>query len=171
MKRRLVTALVHNQNGVLPRLTGLITKHQFHIESFSVGNTEMDDVSKMTFLVIAPDDHKFKQLIKQLNKQIDVLEISDVTDEDVVARELALIKVLSNGQTRAEINGIVEPFRASIIDVCRESVTVQVTGEYKKIEAIIDLLRPYGIKEIARTGLTAFTRGNMNSVTTIRKYS
>ncbi len=171
MKKRIVTALVHNRSGVLNRVTGLFTKRQFNIESISVGYTEVEGVSKMTFLVSVEDDRKIEQLIKQLNKQIDVLKVSDITDQGVVARELAMIKVLSNGQTRSEINGIVEPFRASIIDVCRDSVTVQVTGDIDKVEAIIDLLRPYGIKEIARTGITAFTRGNVKSVSDIRQYS
>ncbi|KAA0566927.1 acetolactate synthase small subunit [Rossellomorea aquimaris] len=171
MRKRIVTALVHNRSGVLNRVTGLFTKRQFNIESISVGYTEVEGISRMTFVVNVEDDRKIEQLLKQLHKQIDVLKVSDITDQGVVARELALIKVLSTGQTRSEINGIVEPFRAAIIDVARDSVTVQVTGETSKIEAIIDLLRPYGIKEIARTGITAFARGNGKSVTDLKQYS
>lgn len=169
--KRIVTAIVHNRSGVLNRVTGLFTKRQFNIESISVGYTEVEGVSRMTFVVNVEDDRKIEQLLKQLHKQIDVLKVSDITDQGVVARELALIKVLSTGQTRSEINGIVEPFRAAIIDVARDSVTVQVTGETSKIEAIIDLLRPYGIKEIARTGITAFVRGNSKSVTDMKQYT
>ena len=169
--KRIVTAIVHNRSGVLNRVTGLFTKRQFNIESISVGYTEVEGVSRMTFVVNVEDDRKIEQLLKQLHKQIDVLKVSDITDQGVVARELALIKVLSTGQTRSEINGIVEPFRAAIIAVARDSVTVQVTGETSKIEAIIDLLRPYGIKEIARTGITAFARGNSKSVTDMKQYT
>lgn len=170
MKRRIVTATVHNSSGVLNRITGLFTKRQFNIESITVGQTETDGISKMTFVVSVEDDRQLEQLIKQLNKQIDVLKVTDITDQAIVARELALIKVMSNAQTRSEIKGIVEPFRASLIDISKDSVTVQVTGNSEKIEAIIDLLRPYGIKELARTGVTAFTRGTQKSVADMKQY-
>ncbi|WBL15839.1 acetolactate synthase small subunit [Sutcliffiella sp. NC1] len=171
MKRRIVSATVNNQSGVLHRITGLFTKRQFNIESITVGVTEIEGVSKMTFVVNVEDDRQVEQLIKQLNKQIDVLKVSDITEQAIVARELALIKVISNAQTRSEISGIVELFRASIIDVSRESVTVQVTGDSEKMDAIIDLLRPYGIKELARTGITAFPRGSQKSVANMKQYS
>ncbi|KMM37133.1 acetolactate synthase small subunit [Guptibacillus hwajinpoensis] len=169
--KRIVTATVINQSGVLNRITGLMTKRQFNIESITVGHTETEGVSKMTFVVNVDGDGKIEQLIKQLNKQIDVLKVSDITDQAIVVRELALIKVISNAQIRSEISGIIEPFRASIIDVSRESITVQVTGDSEKIEAIIDLLRPYGIKEMVRTGITAFPRGSQKSVTDIKQFS
>lgn len=171
MKRRIVTVTVNNQSGVLNRITGLFSKRQFNIESITVGQTENKQVSKMTLVVNVEDDAKIEQLVKQLHKQIDVLKVSDITDQAIVARELALIKVLSNGQTRSEIVGIVDPFRASIIDVSRDSITIQVTGDSSKIEAIIDLLKPYGIKEIARTGITAFKRGSQKSVADIKDFS
>lgn len=164
MKRRIVTVTVNNQSGVLNRITGMFSKRHFNIESITVGPTENKHVSKMTLVVNVEDDAKVEQLVKQLHKQIDVLKVSDITNQAIVARELALIKVLSNGQTRSEIGGIVDPFRASIIDVSRDSITIQVTGDSNKIEAIIDLLKPYGIKEIARTGITAFTRGSQKSL-------
>ncbi|MGP4082600.1 MULTISPECIES: acetolactate synthase small subunit [Bacillaceae] len=171
MKRRIVTATVINQSGVLNRVTGLFTKRHFNIESITVGHTETEGISKMTFVVNVEDDRQIEQLLKQLNKQIDVLKVSDITNQAIVARELALIKVLVNGQTRAEISGIVEPFRALIIDMSRDTLTVQVTGDTEKIEAIIELLRPYGIKELARTGITAFTRGFQKSVTDLKQYT
>ena len=102
-------------------------------------------------------ENDVKQLTKQLNKQIDVLKVTDITNQSIVQRELALIKVVS-APSRTEINGIIEPFRASVVDVSRDSIVVQVTGESNKIEALIELLKPYGIKEIARTGTTAFAR-------------
>lgn len=169
--RRIVTATVRNQSGVLNRITGVLSKRQFNIDSITVGRTENEGISKMTFVVYVDDDRQAEQLTKQLNKLIDVIKVSDITDQAIVARELVLIKVLSNAQTRSEIGGIVEPFRASIIDVSRESITIQVTGDTEKIEALIDLLKPYGIKEIARTGLTAFLRGSQKEVTNLSSYS
>ncbi|MBB6454124.1 acetolactate synthase-1/3 small subunit [Salirhabdus euzebyi] len=169
--KRIITATVQNRSGVLNRITGLLQKRQFNIESISVGRTETDSISRMTFVVEVADSQKLEQLMKQLNKQIDVLKVSDITDKAIVARELALIKVVSNGQIRNEIQGMIEPFRASIIDVSKDSLTVQVTGKTDKVEALIELLRPYGIKELARTGLTAFLRGHQPQVTELAPYS
>ncbi|MGP4075811.1 acetolactate synthase small subunit [Halobacillus sp. K22] len=169
--KRIVTAIVHNRSGVLNRVTGLLAKRQFNIESISVGRTETEGVSKMTFVVDVEDNRKLEQLTKQLNKQIDVLKVSDITDKAIVARELALVKVISNPQIRSEIQGIIEPFRATIIDVSKESVTVQVTGKSDKVDALIELLRPYGVKELARTGLTAFKRGHQPQSAEVKSYS
>ncbi|GGD12133.1 acetolactate synthase small subunit [Pontibacillus salipaludis] len=163
--KRIITATVQNRSGVLNRVTGLLHKRQFNIESISVGRTETEGISKMTFVVEVEDNQKLEQLTKQLNKQVDVLKVSDITDKAIVARELALIKVGSNIQNRNEIQTIIEPFRANVIDVSKESMTVQVTGKSEKVEALIDLLRPYGVKELARTGLTAFLRGQQPQVT------
>ncbi|MFY4774685.1 acetolactate synthase small subunit [Metabacillus sp. RGM 3146] len=156
--KRIITVTVLNRPGVLNRITGLFTKRLYNIESISVGHSETEGVSRITFIVNVQEEQEVEQLIKQLNKQINVLKVTDMTKKSVVARELALIKVSSAPQTRAELNGIIDPFRASIIDVGIDSVIVQVTGESDKIEALIELLRPYGIKEIARTGTTAFAR-------------
>ncbi|GGE43802.1 acetolactate synthase small subunit [Pullulanibacillus camelliae] len=169
--KRIVIAIVNNQSGVLNRVTGLMSKRRFNIESISVGRTETEGISRMTFVVDVKDEAQSEQLVKQLHKQIDVLKVWDITDQAIVARELVLIKVLSNPQIRSEINGIVEPFRASIIDVSRDSLTVQVTGDSDKVEALIELLRPYGIKELARTGITAFPRGQQRQVTEMKPYS
>ncbi|TCT25076.1 acetolactate synthase small subunit [Melghiribacillus thermohalophilus] len=157
--RRIITTFVNNRSGVLSRITGLFSRRGYNIESITVGHTETPEVSRMTFVVEVEDERKAEQLIKQLNKQIDVIKVQDITDMPMVARELALIKVMSSPQNRSEITGVIEPFRASIIDVSKDSIVVQVTGKTDKVEALIDLLRPYGIKEIARTGTTAFTRG------------
>lgn len=169
--KRIITATVQNRSGVLNRVTGLLQRRQFNIESISVGPTESDGISKMTLVVEVEDSQKLEQLTKQLNKQIDVLKVSDITDKAIVARELALIKVSSSGQLRNEINGIIEPFRASIIDVSKDSLAIQVTGRPEKIEALIELLRPYGIKELSRTGLTAFLRGHQPQVAELNTYS
>lgn len=157
--KRIITATVQDRGGVLNRITGMLHKRQFNIESISVGASETEGISKMTFVVEISDNQKLEQLTKQLNKQIDVLKVSDITDKAIVARELALIKVVGTGQTRAEIQGIITPFRASIIDVSRDSLIIQVTGRPDKVEALIALLRPYGIKELTKTGVTAFLRG------------
>jgi acetolactate synthase-1/3 small subunit len=165
--RRIIIATVQNRGGVLNRITGMLNKRQFNIESISVGTSEKEGISKMTFVVDVSDDQKLEQLTKQLNKQIDVLKVSDITDKAMVARELALIKVGGSGQLRSEIQGIIAPFRASVIDVSRDSLTIQVTGKPDKVEALITLLRPYGIKELTRTGVTAFLRGQQPQITEI----
>ncbi|MFC4404750.1 acetolactate synthase small subunit [Gracilibacillus xinjiangensis] len=157
--KRIITATVRNRSGVLNRVTSLLQRRQFNIESISVGRTETDGMSKMTFVVDVEDYQKLEQVTKQLNKQIDVIKVSDISEKAIVARELALIKIVSNSQLRAEIQGIIDPFRASIIDVSKDSVSIQVTGKPEKIEALIELLKPYGIKELARTGVTALVRG------------
>jgi acetolactate synthase-1/3 small subunit len=163
--KRIITATVQNRSGVLNRVTGLLQRRQFNIESISVGQTEIEGISKMTLVVEVEDEQRLEQVTKQLNKQIDVLKVSDITDKAIVVRELALIKVASCSQLRSEINGIIDPFRASIIDVSKDSLSVQITGKPEKIDALIELLRPYGIKEISRTGLTAFLRGYQPQIT------
>ncbi|RHW41678.1 acetolactate synthase small subunit [Neobacillus notoginsengisoli] len=169
--RRIITATVQNKSGVLNRVTGLLQRRQFNIESISVGQTEVDGVSKMTLVVDVEDSQKLEQLTKQLNKQIDVLKVSDITDKALVLRELALIRVTSSGQLRREIKEIIDPFRAAVIDVSKESLAVQVTGKPEKVEALIELLRPYGIKEIARTGVTALLRGSQPQITEFSSYT
>ncbi|WP_100373677.1 acetolactate synthase small subunit [Bacillus sp. FJAT-45037] len=163
--KRTITALVNNSSGVLNRITGLFARRHYNIESITVGVTENSAVSRMTFVVLADRMENVEQVIKQLNKQVDVLKVKDITDEAIVARELALIKIVATPMQRGEIAALVNPFRASILDVGRESMTIQITGDQPKVEAFIDLLRPYGIKELARTGITAFNRGNKKPLT------
>ncbi|GAA4071149.1 acetolactate synthase small subunit [Amphibacillus indicireducens] len=162
--KRIITAKVRNRSGVLNRITGLLQKRQFNIESISVGRTEQDGISRITFVVDVADFPKAEQIIKQLNKQIDVLKVVDITDKAIVARELALIKITSNAQMRTEIQGIIDPFRATVIDVSKDTISVQVTGDSEKVEALIELLKPYGIKDLARTGITAFLRGQQPQI-------
>ncbi|MEK9198349.1 acetolactate synthase small subunit [Lysinibacillus halotolerans] len=156
--KRVITVSVINQSGVLNRITGLMMKRQFNIESITVGHTEQLNISKMTFVVNVEDEVKLEQLIKQLSKQIDVLKVNDITEKSIVLRELALIKVVSPGNVRLEMNAIVEPFRPQIIDTSKNVVTYQVVGHPDKIDAFIELIRPYGIKELTRTGVTASVR-------------
>jgi acetolactate synthase-1/3 small subunit len=156
--KRVITVNVINQSGVLNRVTGLLMKRQFNIESITVGHTEQPNISKMTLVVNIEDDVKLEQLIKQLSKQIDVLKVNDITDKAIVLRELALIKVVSPPNLRLEMNAIVEPFRPQIVDTSKNVVTYQVIGHPDKIDAFIELVRPYGIKELTRTGVTATVR-------------
>ncbi|AXF55815.1 acetolactate synthase small subunit [Salicibibacter kimchii] len=158
--KRTISATVNNSSGVLNRITGLFSRRQFNIESITVGMTENPEVSRMTFVVNVDSQRGLDQVIKQLNKQVDVLKVRDISEENIVARELALIKVVANPQTRGEIETLARPFRASIIDVGRESMTLQVTGDHQKVEAFIDLIKPYGLKELARTGTTALKRSS-----------
>lgn len=156
--RRVIVVTVINQSGVLNRVTGLLMKRQFNIESITVGHTENEQFSKMTFIVNVPDQNKIEQLVKQVSKQIDVLKVQDITDKSIVLRELALVKVISPANLRLEMNAIVEPFRPQVIDTAKNVVTYQVVGSPEKIDAFIDLIRPYGIKELTRTGATASVR-------------
>lgn len=156
--KRVLTVTVINQSGVLNRVTGLLMKRQFNIESITVGHTEQPNFSKMTFIVHVEDENKIEQLIKQLSKQIDVLKVNDITEKAIVLRELALIKVVSPPNLRLEMNAIVEPFRPQVVDTSKDVVTYEVVGHPEKIDAFIELLRPYGIKELTRTGATAAIR-------------
>lgn len=157
--RRIITATVKDSSGVLNRVTGLLSKRGFNINSITVGETETAGISKMTFDVNITSPSQSEQVIKQLNKQIDVIKVMDITDQQIVARELALIKVTTTPTTRHEIYGVINPFRARVLDVAKDSLTIEVTGKTDKVDAIIDLLSSYGIKELARTGITAFPRG------------
>lgn len=142
----------------------------FNIQNLTVGVTETPGLSRITIVMNETDDAALEQVIKQLYKQIDVLKVTDLTQQPMVARELALIQVNSPVSQRSAITTIIEPFRASIIDVGRDTITVEATGKAEKIDALIALLRPYGIKELARTGLTALAR-DVATVTEARRVS
>ncbi len=153
-----IVVLVADRPGVLNRVASLFRRRGFNIESISVGLTEKKGVSRMT-IVVSGDAAMVEQVRKQLDKVIDVIKLSDITDESRVDRELALIKVKTTPQSRSEIMQIVDIFRANIVDVAAESLTVEVTGDEDKINSLLNLLRDFGIKEVARTGRLAMTRG------------
>jgi acetolactate synthase I/III small subunit len=153
-----VAVLVENKPGVLTRVAGLFSRRGFNIESLAVGVTENADTSRMT-IVVSGDDNVLEQVMKQLNKLIDVIRVSDIPPEDSVNRELALIKVGVDSTTRAEVMQIVDIFRAKIVDVGTKSLIVEVTGDESKINAIEQLLRQFGVKEMVRTGKVAMNRG------------
>jgi acetolactate synthase-1/3 small subunit len=150
--------LVENKPGVLTRVAGLFSRRGFNIESLAVGVTENPDTSRIT-IVVSGDDNILEQVEKQLNKLIDIIRVSDIPPEDSVSRELALIKVGVDSTTRAEVMQIVDIFRAKIVDVGIKSLVVEVTGDEGKINAIEQLLRQFGIKEMVRTGKIAMNRG------------
>ena len=159
MKLHTLSVLVENRPGVLSRVSGLFTRRGFNIESLAVGTCEEPDMSRMTIVVVG-DDAQVEQVIKQLNKLIDVVKVSDITEMETVDRELALIKVTAEaGSSRAEVMQIADIFRAQIVDVGAKTVVLEVTGGSTKIDALESLLRQYGIKELVRTGKISVLRG------------
>ncbi len=152
-----ISVLVENKFGVLARVAGMFSAKGYNIESLSVGETVDPDVSRMT-IVVNGDDMIVEQIIKQLRRLIDIIKVSDLTDRSFVEREMVLIKVNTDAATRSEILNIVDVFRGKIIDVSPENFTVELTGESGKIQAMIMMLTPFGIKEIARTGKVAMLR-------------
>ncbi len=156
--RHTISILVENEFGVLARIAGLFSGRGFNIESLTVAETLDAAVSRIT-LVTRGDDQVLEQINKQLNKLVSVIEVQDFTQASHVERELALIKVTADQQTRAEVMNIVDIFRASVIDVSPQAYLIEVTGSEEKITALLELLKPLGIKEIARTGKVAMHRG------------
>lgn len=157
--KRIITATVNNNSGVLNRFSGVLSRRQVNIDSISVGPTELQHVSRITIVIQVDTLAESEQVTKQLNKQIDVIKVSDITDEAHLERELALVKVNAPASTRSEILSIIDPFRANIIDVGTKTIVIQVTGTSEKINAFVDVIAPYGIRQLARTGVTGFTRG------------
>lgn len=160
--KHIVSALVENRPGVLVRIAGLFSRRGFNIESLAVGPTEDPDVSRMT-IVVDVADRPLEQVTKQLHKLINVIKLSELKQEDAVQRELVMVKVKAAPDQRAEIIEIAGIFRGNIVDVTRETVTLEVTGTEQKIDAIENLLKPYGIKEFARTGMIALARGTQDT--------
>ncbi|MBM7566880.1 acetolactate synthase small subunit [Paenibacillus sacheonensis] len=159
MKRHTVAVLVNDQPGVLQRVSGLFGRRGFNIESITVGTSEEAGLSRMV-IVTTGDDNTLEQVIKQLYKLIDVIKVVDLSANPMVGRELALIKVSAEPASRPEIMGVVETFRAAVVDIGTHSMMVQVVGDTEKIDAMVELMKPYGIRELSRTGVTAMTRGN-----------
>ncbi|MGI6449762.1 MAG: acetolactate synthase small subunit [Desulfitobacteriia bacterium] len=154
-----LAVLVENKPGVLTHISGLISRRAFNIESITAGYTEEPDMTRITIVVEADDKYELEQVVNQLSKLIDVIKIIDLTGQDRVHRELALIKVRAIPENRADVISIVEIFRAHIVDVNKETMIVELTGEEMKIDAMCELLQDYGIVEIVRTGKVAMCRG------------
>jgi acetolactate synthase I/III small subunit len=158
-----IVALVEDKPGVLNRIASLFRKRDFNIDSIVVGHSEVPHLSRVTILVDGAST-QVEQVRKQLAKLINVVKVTDISENEIVSRELALIKVTASSSIRNEIIQIVDIFRANIIDVASDSVTIEVTGDADKIDSLIKLLRGFGIKEIARTGYLAMTRGGASSL-------
>jgi len=157
--KHVVSILVENKPGVLSRVTGLISRRGFNIESLSVGPTEDPTRSRVTAVVRA-DPTAFEQITKQLNKLVSVHKINDLTKTQAIERELVLFKVNAPAEQRSEVIEIANLFRANVVDVGRSSLTVEATGDESKLKGMEDLLRAYGIKEITRTGKIAMSRNS-----------
>lgn len=153
-----ISVLVNNQPGVLQRVSGLFGRRGFNIDSITVGESEEPGLSRMV-IVTTGDERTLEQVQKQLYKLIDVIKVVDLSSHPMVARELALIKVSAEPSMRPEILGVVETFRAAVVDIGPNSLIVQVVGDTHKIDAMAELLKPYGIREFSRTGVTAMIRG------------
>ncbi|MEJ5285455.1 MAG: acetolactate synthase small subunit [Brevinematia bacterium] len=149
---------VENHFGVLARIAGLFSARGFNISSLSVAETEDPTISVMT-IVVEGDEKILDQVKKQLNKLIEVIKVKDVTFLDYVSRELALIKVKIDAQRRREVIEIADVFKGRVVDISHENITIEVTGDSKKLDAVVELLKSYGIVEMARTGRVAIIRG------------
>ncbi len=157
MKKRIISVLVENKFGVLARVSELFSSRGFNIASLSVGETLDSKLSRIT-MVVDGDEYIFEEIKKQLNKLINVIKVQDFTNVEHVEREMLLIKVNLSKRTRAELIEVVDIFRAKIVDVGRNSMIVEITGKDNKIQAFIELVKPFGIVEIVRTGKIAIAR-------------
>lgn len=160
MARHTLSVLVENKPGVLARISGLFSRRGFNIHSLAVGPTEHDGVSRMTIVVDVVEERPLEQVTKQLNKLINVLKIVELEPTASVERELVLVKVKADAETRAQIIEIADIFRSKIVDVSPNAITIEATGTPDKILAMIDLLHQYGVRELVRTGLVGLARGD-----------
>ncbi len=160
--RHVLSALVQNQPGVLAHVSGMMASRGFNIDSLAVGETEDPQLSRMIF-VVHGDDAVLEQVRKQLDKIVSVVRVDDISSENFVERDLMLIKVQAPAEKRVEISLLVDMFRARVVDISIDNMMIELSGVESKIEAFIDLMRPYGIHELARTGRIALVRGRPQS--------
>jgi acetolactate synthase-1/3 small subunit len=158
MEKHLLSILVDNHPGVLFRVSGLFSRRGFNIESLAVGATDDPKISRIT-IIVEGDDRTVDQIVKQLGKLVQVITLKVIGAESSVSRELMLVKVKAPADLRSQILQVVDIFRAKIIDVSRETLTIEMTGEGDKTEALLEMLADYGIMEVARTGVIALERG------------
>jgi acetolactate synthase-1/3 small subunit len=158
-KTKVIAALVENKPGVLHSVANMFRRRDFNIESITVGRTEQEDLSRMT-ITVKGDEKTLEQVVKQMNKLIDVVKVTRLEPENIVTRELALIKVnVPDNKSRSDVINCVDVFRGRVVDVSPETLTIEITGTSDKIDAFLNLMKTYGIMELARTGLTALSRG------------
>ena len=155
--KKTISALVQNQPGVLAHVAGMFAARGYNIDSLAVGRTEDPDLSRITIVVIGDDD-VIEQVRKQLGKIIPIVKVYDYTNENLVQRDLMLIKIAVTPEKRPEIQTIIEMFRAKVVDISQKFLTVELTGPEQKVEAFIDICRPYGVKDVVRTGMIALPR-------------
>ncbi|ADL67610.1 acetolactate synthase small subunit [Thermoanaerobacterium thermosaccharolyticum] len=155
----IISVLVNNHSGVLSRVVGLFSRRGYNIESLAVGTTEQNDQSRIT-LTVNGDDYVITQIIRQLSKLYDVIKVQDVGKFPNVSRELVLVKVEINSNTRDDIMHIVETFRGKVIDISLNSIIIEITGDSEKVEAFIKLIKQFQVRELTRTGLISLERGN-----------
>ena len=167
-RRHILTLLVENQVGVLARIAGLIAAKGYNIDSVSVGETMDASVSRIT-LVVHGDDWVMEQVVKQLNRLIEVIKVVDLTEEEFIEREMILVRVNADPPNRAEILRIADIFRAKVVDLTHRTYTLEATGDEDKIHALLELLRPFGIKELVRTGLIAIGRASKTPSTKLER--
>jgi len=153
-----LSVLVENKPGVLARVAELFSRRGFNIESLAVGTTQKPDISRMT-IVVDIEEHSLEQVRKQLHKLINVIEIVELDAESSVSREMIMVKIKVDSDSRSEVIEMVDIFRGNIVDVSKESIIVEVTGNAQKLRAFEDLVKPYGIRELVRTGKVALPRG------------
>jgi acetolactate synthase-1/3 small subunit len=158
-QNHIISTIVEHKPGVLYTVANLFRRRGFNIESISVGSTEQSDLARMT-ITVKGDERTIEQVVKQLNKLIDVIKVSRLDSASIVTRELALIKVRAlDTKVRSDVINYADIFRARVVDVSPESLMVEITGTSDKIDAFLDLMKPFGVKEAARTGITALSRG------------
>jgi acetolactate synthase I/III small subunit len=153
-----LSVLVENKPGVLVRIAGLFSRRGFNIDSLAVGPTEYEEISRMT-IVVNCEEHPLEQVTKQLNKLVNVLKIVELEQSQAVQRELILIKVRADAEIRSKVLEVVEVFRARVLDMAVDAVTVEATGSHDKLEALVRVLEPFGIKELVQSGMVAVGRG------------
>ena len=159
--RHVLSALVHNVPGVLSHISGMLASRGYNIDSLAVGETEAPQLSRMTFVVVG-DDSVLEQVRKQLEKIVTVVRVDDVSSQDYVERDLMLLRVKAPDERRSDIRELVDIFRGRVVDVSSDMLMIEISGQERKIEAFIELVRPFGIIELVRTGRIAMVRGKTN---------
>ena len=159
MNNHTLSILVANRPGVLTRIAALFSRRGFNIQSLAVGPTEREEVSRMTVVAQVEDSAALEQIVKQLNKLIEVLKVVELDPDNTVARRILLVKVKTDAATRTHVLETADLFRARVVDVSGDSVTIEATGRVEKLEALLALLEPYGVKELVQSGLVAIGRG------------
>ena len=158
LMRHVISAVVQNVPGVLAHISGMLASRGYNIDSLAVGETEDPQLSRMTFVVVG-DDCVLEQVRRQLEKIVTVVKVDDISAQDYVERDLMLIRVRAQGSKRREIREVCDIFRGRIVDIAKDQVIVEISGQEKKVEAFIEMMRPFGILELARTGRIAMVRG------------